>query len=243
MHTRIFYIYTVSLGLMLLSCASSATPLTKAQVSGILESLIPRVVVDSVMPAPVNGFYQVRLGADIVYITEDGQFLLNGDILALNDRQNLTEKARAEARAQYLAELDEKDYIEFPAKNKTANIYVFTDVDCGYCLKLHQDVEKLNDLGISVRYLAYPRAGVDSRVGFEMDKVWCAKNRKQALTNAKFNRSFPDSNESSCRDTIADQYKLGADLGVRGTPAIFLENGRSLPGYVPPVKLIEEITQ
>ena len=188
-----------------------------------LSRLVPDAEIDNIQTTPVDGLYQVMIGPDIIYMTRDGAYVFKGDLLDIANRKNLTESVRAGARVKLLADLDKNDYIEFEAKDPEYAIYVFTDIDCGYCRKLHRDVPELNARGISVRYLAYPRAGVNSATGREMSSIWCAKDKKSALTAAKNNESVET---QKCDDPVAEQYELGQRLGVRGTPAIYLQNGK-----------------
>lgn len=209
-----------------------------AELASALSRLLPDVEIDSVSATPIDGLYEIIIGADIIYMTQDGNYVIKGEILDLNERRNLTEDVRAESRVKILASIKKDDYIEFPSENIKDAIYVFTDVDCGYCRKLHRDVPELNSLGVSVRYLAYPRAGVESASGHEMSNVWCAKDRQKALTAAK-NREPVEA--KPCDDPVAEQYALGQKLGVRGTPAIYLQDGRMLPGYMPPNEIIKQL--
>ena len=178
------------------------------------------------------------IGTDVIYMSHDGNYVLKGEILDLSNRRNITEDVLAENRVQLLNTISENEYIEFSPTLPENYIYVFTDVDCGYCRKLHRDVPELNSLGIAVRYLAYPRTGVDSAIGDEMRNVWCAEDRQKALTAAK-NREQVQSR--LCDAPIARHYALGKELGVRGTPAIFLENGIRVPGYIPPDEIYRQI--
>jgi thiol:disulfide interchange protein DsbC len=212
----------------------------EAELNSALSRMLPDVEIDSVQATPIEGIYQVVIGSDVIYMTRDGNYVFKGEILDLNKRRNLTEDVRAESRVALLNSINKDDYIEFAADNIKDAIYVFTDVDCGYCRKLHRDVPELNSLGISVRYLAYPRAGVESAAGQEMSNVWCSKNRQEALTAAKNRESIE---AKPCDDPVAAQYALGAKLGVRGTPAIYLENGRMLPGYLPPNEIVKQLKQ
>ncbi len=194
--------------------------------------------ITDVKATPIEGIYQVTIGSDIVYMTKDGNYVLKGEILDINNRRNITEDVRAEKRVYLLNSISENEYIEFSSSSAENFIYVFTDTDCGYCRKLHRDVPELNSMGIAVRYLAYPRTGVDSIIGDEMRNVWCADDRQKALTAAK-NREQIES--KLCDAPIARHYSIGKELGVTGTPAIFLENGIKLPGYIPPDEIYRQI--
>lgn len=210
----------------------------KEDIAKGLSRLIPDARIDSVQATPVEGLYQVIIGSDVIYMTRDGNYVFKGDLLDINNRSNLTENVRANSRVKILDSIDKKDYIEFAAKDPEDAIYVFTDVDCGYCRKLHRDVPELNARGVSVRYLAYPRAGVNSAAAHVMSAVWCADDRQKALTAAKNDQPVES---KPCDDPVAKDYALGQSLGVRGTPAIYLQNGKMLPGYMPPDILIKKL--
>ncbi|MCZ6802635.1 MAG: DsbC family protein [Proteobacteria bacterium] len=210
----------------------------KQALNTALSGLLPDVEITSVNTSPIDGLYQVLIGPDVIYMTLDGNYVFKGDILDIKKRRNLTEDVRADSRVKILDSIKKDDYIEFAPEITQDTIYVFTDIDCGYCRKLHRDVPELNAKGVSVRYLAYPRAGVKSPTGREMSYVWCAKDRQKALTAAKNRESIE---ARSCDDPVAEQYELGQNLGVRGTPAIYLQNGRMLPGYMPPDEIIEQL--
>jgi thiol:disulfide interchange protein DsbC len=154
-------------------------------------------------------------------------------------RNNLTEAGRADGRRKALAKLDERDMIIFTPTKVKHTITVFTDVDCGYCRKLHDEVEELNKLGVRVRYLAYPRSGPNTEDWSKMEAVWCAKDRKAAITQAKRGENVKS---PQCGATpVAKQFELGEQLGVRGTPAIFTARGDYIGGYLPPDKLAQQL--
>ncbi len=210
----------------------------KEELNTAISRFLPDVKVDSIQPTPIEGLYQVMIGPDVIYMTRDGSYVIKGEILDIKERRNLTEDVRAGTRVNLLKAINEDEYIEFAGENANNFIYVFTDIDCGYCRKLHRDVPELNARGISVRYLAYPRAGVESAAGKEMSQVWCAEDRQHALTAAKNRESFEG---KTCDDPVAEQYVLGQKLGVRGTPSIYLANGRNLPGYLPPDEIEKQL--
>lgn len=228
----------LALSALLFSNSLWAVDATKEELAAAISNFLPDVEVDNIQPSPIDGLYQVIIGAEVVYITQDGSYVIKGEILDINKRRNLTEDLRSDSRVKLLSDLKKDEYIEFSGKNARDTIYVFTDVDCGYCRKLHQDVPELNSRGINVRYLAYPRAGVNSATGKEMSQVWCADDRQTALTASKNRESFQG---KTCDDPVAEQYVLGQKLGVRGTPSIYLENGRNLPGYLPPDEIQKQL--
>jgi len=193
-----------------------------------------------IIPAPIPGLYEVMIEGYIFYVSSDGHYLIRGgEILDLNNNaQNLTEDRLNDFRAAQLASIDKKGLIEFAAKDPKYVITVFTDVDCPYCNKIHQEVSKLNQAGVTVRYAAFPRAGKGSPTYDKMVSVWCAKDRKQALTDAKSGKEVP---AATCSNPIDAQYEMGHKIGVSGTPAIIMSNGHLLPGYMPATRLIQAL--
>lgn len=208
-----------------------------------LQQVFPDMEITRVTSTPIENIYEVMIGTDVIYMTGDARFVLKGDLIDMKERRNLSEDVRSRSRADSLKNIPESEYIEFASKDSKDIIYVFTDVDCSYCRKLHRDVPELNDNAITVRYLAYPRAGIGSSVHRLMEDVWCAEDRQQALTDAKNGMPAIVRTRVNCKSPVAKQHALGRKLGVRGTPAIFLENGRALPGYVPPDELLRELAR
>jgi len=128
--------------------------------------------------------------------------------------------------------------IVYKAENEKAHITVFTDVDCVYCRMLHKEVSQLNDFGVTVRYLAYPRSGIGSESYQKMVSVWCSDDPKEWLSEAKLGKKIP---ENKCVNPVADQFSLGNEVGVRGTPSIVLGDGTFVPGYLPAVELVKRL--
>lgn len=208
----------------------------KDRLEAALAGIVPGTP-DSITPTPAQGLYEVVYGARVFYLTEDGQYLIDGQMIDLNKRTNLTEERRAKARLKALASIDESSMIIFAPKGETKHtISVFTDIDCGYCRKLHQEMPELNKLGIKVRYLSFPRAGIDSPSYDKAVSVWCAKDRKQAMNDAKLNNKIE---AKTCENPVRQHMAMGEMVGVTGTPAIVLEDGRLMPGYAPAQKLLE----
>lgn len=228
------------LSLMLLSCAEAGSD---DDFAGTLEERLNKsfrdVEVTDVGEAPVEGMREVELnGRDRVYVTEDGSFMFSGDLFEItaDGATSVGEQRFAEKRRAGLAELDREQMISFTADEQQAELFVFTDVSCGYCRKLHQQMEAINDKGITVHYLAFPRGGMGAGAAGMMEQVWCADDRQRALTEAKLQGQLSESVES-CDNPVAEQYEIGIEFGVRGTPAIFTTEGEQLGGYVPPAQL------
>jgi thiol:disulfide interchange protein DsbC len=213
--------------------ASAAAP--PAAVTQVLEKLLPEQRPDEVRAAPLDGFYEARYGADIFYISADGRYALHGDIVDLGQEVNLTENRRAEIRKGLLGKLDGESAIVFAPHGKARHVvYVFTDVDCAYCRHLHSEIAQYNARGIEIRYLAFPRSGVDTPSYDTMVSVWCSADRQAALTRAKLGQKIKP---ASCDNPVREQMALGEQFGVSGTPTLILPDGSALPGYVPPAQL------
>ncbi|MBR7889104.1 thioredoxin fold domain-containing protein [Marinomonas sp. A79] len=209
----------------------------QAAVLSAVNTALPQYEVESAEQHAGSGLFVVSLkGGPTIHVTPDGQYFIAGDMYRMQGTslENETEKAKlAKVEA-----LPESDMIVYKAENEKAHITVFTDIDCGYCRKLHKEVPELNDAGITVRYLAYPRAGVGSESYQKMVSVWCSADPQTALTQSKNGEAVP---ENTCTNPIADQYVLGNEVGVRGTPTIVLGDGRLLPGYLPAAELIKRL--
>ncbi len=204
-----------------------------------LKSLVPGLQIDKVRPAPFPGFVEMLLGAQLVYVSEDGKYLLDGRLIEIATRRDLSEAAKGEVRKTRLADVTSADRIVFPATGeKKHTITIFTDIDCGYCRQLHRQMAEYNDLGIEVDYLFFPRAGVQSNSFDKAVSVWCAADRNQALTAAK---AGEDPAPKQCPNPIEMHFELGRELGVTGTPALVAEDGTLIPGYVPPASLLAQL--
>jgi thiol:disulfide interchange protein DsbC len=160
-------------------------------------------------------------------------------MVELATQKNLTETRRAVYRTQVLKDIGEQNMIVFAPKNPKYTITVFTDIDCGYCRLLHSQIDKYNEKGIAVRYAFFPRAGIDSESSKTAQSVWCSKDRRDALTRAKKGEKI---NAAQCPNPVAREYRAGLDIGVRGTPAIVTAEGRMIGGYMPPDKLLAELS-
>ena len=214
-------------------------------IRALLVSTQPDMPIASVQPSAVAGLYEVLLqGGESIYVSADAKFLIPGDMYESlpEGLVNLGEKRRNVLRRDKIAALDEKDMIVFEAAGeRKATLTVFTDVDCPYCRKLHGEIEELNSYGVAVRYLAYPRTGlIDRETGqktetyVRMVATWCAEDRKAMMTSAKRGADVPS---ADCDSPVEEQFELGREVGVTGTPALVLEDGTMLPGYVPAAQL------
>lgn len=203
----------------------------------------PDMKVESVAASEIPGLFAVQLKeGPVLYVSADGKYFLHGELYAVQDKEfvNLSEQRASGQRAKALAAVKLKDMIVFKPNGPTkAVINVFTDVDCGYCRKLHKEVPQLNAMGIEVRYLAYPRAGVGSESYQKMVTTWCAKDRQGTLTRYKNGEAVPI---STCADNpVAAEYQLGDRIGVAGTPTLVTTSGELIPGYVPAAELAQRL--
>jgi thiol:disulfide interchange protein DsbC len=208
---------------------------------GLIAKKFPGVKAEDIRPSPISGVYEVPLGADTAYVSADGRYIIAGDLYEVDTRKNLTETGRMASRTKVLSKLDERDMIVFKPAVVKHTITVFTDVECGYCRKLHGQIEELNKLGIEVRYLAYPRSGPGTDDWRKMEAVWCSKDRRAAITQAKLGKEVKG--ESCGATPVAKQFELGEDMGVRGTPAIFTKTGDYIGGYLPPADLLKQLDE
>jgi thiol:disulfide interchange protein DsbC len=226
--------------LVLLAAALALAPAAQAAevpaaVTQAVEKMA-RMTPDYVGPSLVQGLYELRVGTQIVYISADGKHAVVGSIVELETAKNLTEETRKVARQKALAAIDPADTITFAPENPRHTVYVFTDPRCNYCRKFHSEVPELNALGIAVRYLAFPILTAESEP--EAVSVWCADDRKAALTAAKTDQPVEP---RTCDNPVEEQRKLALLLGAGGTPAIFLEDGELLPGYLPAKELAQRL--
>ncbi len=211
----------------------------EAEVRAAIKALNPSAVIDSVKATPVQGWMEATLGGQIVYFSDDGKYLLQGALVETATRRNLTEDAQSVVRVAELNKIQKKDLIIFPAKGTTKHVVkVFTDIDCGYCRKLHTEIKQYSDVGIEIQYLWFPRAGVPSDSSRKAIAVFCAKDQRKAMTDAK---NGTDPGNATCPNPIEADYNLGQRMGVNGTPALLLADGTLMPGYMPAPQLLAEL--
>lgn len=211
-----------------------------AAIRALLNGTQPGMVIEAIQASPIAGLYEVQIqNGQALYVSGDAKFLIPGDLFEARAEGlvNLGEARRNELRQQKIAALDEKDMIIYPASNEQrAVLTVFTDVDCPYCRKLHGEITELNDMGVTVRYLAFPRTGLNTETSEKMIATWCAEDRQAMFTAAKRGTDVP---AADCDSPVEEQYQLGREVGVTGTPALVFEDGTILPGYVPAATLAQ----
>ncbi|MGI8561312.1 MAG: DsbC family protein [Luteimonas sp.] len=196
-----------------------------------IRSLNDKIQVDRIAAAPIAGFREVVVGGQVLYVSDDGRYLLQGSLFDVAAKKDLSQVGLAEVRRDLLKGVPEKDRIIFAPANPKYTVAVFTDVECGYCRKLHQDIAEYNRQGIAIEYLAFPRMGLASEDFKTMEAVWCAADRRKALTDAKNDRPVP---VRKCTSPVRQHYDIGQRAGLTGTPMIITEDGVQMPGYMPP---------
>ncbi len=219
---------------------TATTPL-EAELAAVAAHL-PGAHTADLRTTPIPGIYEFRQGAELVYVTADGRYGFAGDLYRLADRNNLSDARRRELRLDLLRAVPESSMVVFaPPQQAKYTITVFTDVDCTFCRALHKQIADYNRLGVKVRYLFFPRSGPDTESWSKAEQVWCAPDRKAALTQAKLGVALKS---AVCKpNPVADQYALGRAIGLTGTPGIVTESGDLLPGYAPPDELVQELQQ
>jgi thiol:disulfide interchange protein DsbC len=216
---------------------AAGTP--EARVRQALRELDPRIQVESIQPSPIPGFREVIATGQVVYVSDDGKYLFQGGLLDIAKRKDMSEAAMAKLRVDILKTLPVEDRIVFaPAGKPKHTVVVLTDIECGYCRKFHTDIAEYTKRGIEVEYLAFPRAGLASADYRSMVSVWCAPDRRKALTDAKNGRAVPS---RTCKTPVDMQYRAGQRMGLTGTPMILNANGELMGGYLPPDALLQRL--
>ena len=191
---------------------------------------------EDVRLTPINGVFEITRGSEISYTSSDGRYvIIGGDLIDIDSDSNITENRRRGIRNRLIEGIPENEMLVFSPKTPKYTITVFTDIDCGYCRKLHSQIAEYNRLGIRVRYLFYPRTGPDTESWHKAEAVWCSANRNEALTRAKNGEEIKA--RKCATGVVARDWELGQKLSVEGTPAILLPSGELLPGYSPPAEL------
>lgn len=212
----------------------------EAAIKAALKKSMPNFTPELIKPSEVKGVYEVTAGATIFYVSDDGKYLLQGRLIDLESRTDLTEAKVANTRKNTLEKLGQDQMIVFKPKLGQYKVFIFTDIDCGYCRKLHSEIDQYMAEGITIQYLFYPRAGKGSESYAKAVSVWCAEDRNDALTKAKQGK---DPVAKTCTNPVDAHMKLGNDFEARGTPMIVTEQGSVYPGYLPAKQLVEVLRE
>ncbi|WP_018862070.1 MULTISPECIES: DsbC family protein [unclassified Thioalkalivibrio] len=232
-----FLIRALPLAVLLTAFTSTATA-TDA-IEERMAEVIPNAEIDSIQETGMEGIFEVRYGTEIFYVSGDGKYLLQGNLIDLDTRDNLTQESLRGVRADMFAAIDDEELVVYSPNGDTRGVLnVFTDPNCPYCRELHQDIPQYLEAGIKVRYLMFPVLGRDSPQ--IMDRIWCADDREDAMDRAKVGEKLEEI-DGSC-DTPQDAHMaLGQQLNLRGTPALVTEDGQQMSGYQEPEAVIERI--
>ncbi|WP_018876447.1 MULTISPECIES: DsbC family protein [unclassified Thioalkalivibrio] len=217
-----------------------STPLMATEaIEEYMARVIPDTEIDSIRETPMEGVFEVRYGTDILYVSEDGRYLIQGNMVDLETRENLTQSALSGVRADMFAAIDDSELVTYSPNGETRGVLnIFTDPNCPYCREIHQDLPEYLSAGIKVRYLMFPVLGRDSPE--IMDRIWCAEDREEAMDRAKEGDKLNDI-DGSCATPQDQHMAMGQQLGLRGTPALITEGGQQLSGYQEPQAVIERI--
>lgn len=223
-----------SLCLFLLAQSAQAKDDTE-KLKQLLQQRLSEISISELKPAPIPGLYEMVFGSRVAYVSADGKYMFTGELIDLESRSNLTAMRRGGLVSKSIETMGEANMIVIgPAKAKRT-LTVFTDVDCPYCARLHNEVPKLTQAGVKVRYLLYPRAGKDTETYKRAIAVWCAKDRVKAVGVAKSGGKLE---MKTCTNPVEEHVRLGHEVGVEGTPTLVLDDGRVLPGYAPAAELL-----
>jgi thiol:disulfide interchange protein DsbC len=213
---------------------------TQQKIRNSLAVLLPGLRPDTIRATPVDNLYEVAFGMRLVYLTGDGRFLLQGKLIDLETRSEITEARLSELKLAAISKVGEDQMVIFGPDDAKHTVTVFTDIDCGFCRRLHSEMDQYNKNGIRIRYLFYPRAGIGSESYDKAVSVWCADDRQAAMNEAKAGKDLP---KKTCENPVAQHHALGQAMRIQGTPALLLEGGEMLPGYVPAEKLRQALDQ
>ena len=229
-------IATLSMATVVAHAASSQDDIDRVRAE--LTKMIPPAADAEIIATPADNVYRMEFQGNYAFAYVSGDYVLIGELLNTKELVNLGDVAQAEKVAKVIKDVPTSKMIVFGPEDAKRHITVFTDIDCGYCRKLHNEVTDLTDAGIQVRYLAFPRAGVGSESHKKYVSVWCNDDQQSALTTAKSGGSVPT---ATCSNPISETYSLGQQVGVRGTPTIIFDDGTLTPGYLPSAELIRRL--
>jgi thiol:disulfide interchange protein DsbC len=204
-----------------------------------LSELFPKGTDIDLRQSPIDHLYTVRVGSQVFYVSGDGRHLISGDLYDTASNENITELERQNVRLDYINLINPKSMITFSPSDYQHTVTIFTDIDCGYCRKFHQEIEGVMEEGIRVQYISFPRGGPESDSWYKAQKVWCSENRQQAITQAKQGKELL--NDLCSSDPVQEHYNLGLKFNVRGTPTMLTDKGEIIVGYMSAARLRERL--
>jgi len=227
--------------MLALALVAGAAQADEAAVRAAVQRLLPNAVIESVQPAAMPDVFEVVANGEVLYVGADGRHLLQGRLYDARERSDLTASTENGLRRAALAKVGEDKRIRFAAADEKHRITIFTDVDCGYCRKLHKEMSAINAAGITVDYLMFPRAGQPSASYDKAGYVWCAVDRQDALTASMSAGELPADQRKACAHPITETMQLGQKLARLGTPTIIASDGSVLGGYLDPMQLAQRL--
>ena len=241
MHFSIKFLLIFIISSFFYGCSSDNTSNEETLIiENKLKEMLPESIqLNSINKTDIVGYYEVNFeGVEPLYVTSDGSYLISGDIYLISKEGliNKSEARRDFQRKALLEGINEDQLIIFEPEEAKYNVFVFTDVDCGYCRQFHNQIKDYLNLGIKVNYLAYPRAGIGSDSYRRIVSAWCADDPSYSLTILKQGGEIKD-NVCSI-NPVEDHFNLGRTIGVQGTPSIVTQEGKMIPGYLPPEELL-----
>lgn len=238
MNNLIKLIPAIALTLVAGSAAAATDAKTTKTITDAIHKLVPAAKVESIDKSALPGMYTVIASGQVVYVSADGKYLMQGSLYDLAQNRDLTAARMDNVRKAALDKLPPSKHIEFAPKDPKYHVTVFTDIDCGYCRKLHSHIEQYNKDGIAVDYLFFPRTGIGSPSYDKAVSVWCAADPKEALTEAK---AGDTPKPAKCDNPVASEFNLGRELGVTGTPTIIAKDGSVIGGYLTPAQMLQQL--
>ncbi len=220
----------------LLSLAFSTAHADEKTIRESIAKSMPTMKIDTIKPAEVKGLYEISVGANVFYVSDDGKYLIEGHLIDIAARKDLTEGRLNTSHVNALKKLGTDKMIIFKPKTSKYTVTIITDIDCGYCRKLHSEIDTYMAEGITIQYIFFPRTGKDTESYKKAVSVWCADDRKAALTAAKKGETLK---EKTCKNPVDEHMKLGGEFEVNGTPTIVSEKGQIYPGYLPAKQLAD----
>ncbi len=203
-----------------------------------MKQIFPQAKMDAAKKMPVRDLYEARYGSEVFYVSSDGKYLVKGEIMDVSNNVNLTQKSIQKARKAKLANIRTDEMIIYKPKDTKAALTIFTDVDCPYCRKMHAERQQLLDAGVELRYMLFPRTGLNSSSGEKAISIWCSSDRSATMTKAKEGKEIED---KICKTPLENHMRIAIDFGLVGTPHLVLEDGRTFSGYYPPAQIIHTL--
>lgn len=222
------------IGALLLAGNAQASE-DNSKIHAAVKTIKDTATVRSIRDIPGLGLKEVVADSTVIYMDANGRYLFFGTLLDLESKRNLSDEAGAVVRKATLESIPDSEKIVYEPKNVKHRVYVFTDISCGYCHKVHENLQGYMDRGIAIEYLAYPRGGRQNPAFAEMQKIWCAKDRKAAYDYVQTGKSITDT--PTCNDPVQKHFDIGEQLAFEGTPAIYSASGKQLGGFIAPDEL------